>query len=1045
MTNATARHIPERHQVHVMAPRRRASTLKCSNDEIEELQGQLRSLTQHPDEGGLVDGLERRVGAAHYIRQFLLNSASKGHPKDAFRHVGGFKTILDVIQTILNAYDAPSPSTNESSLLIELYQTCFAILSAAFQDHEGNRRFFRERVNGNGWLHLKEALQPWIKSHPDTVDAGIRRLENRIFACFLACALDDDSVIDIFDILATDRRSGRTHEATPASLTHQARATPSSDLELRLASSSSETIKKALGSLSQVSNADALIAMFMLWKDCGKEGLNLATFDSIPKIISDLTNVSVGNLVAIHRTGVLSAVLSCLWGSPDLKANCHRDLLVLAKTLLDVGVSDLDDAHFLYSNATTSPVIAQLLSHSLASSHLSSCFHFDLSLHGFSSIETPALAQAFPPTSGSNGYTLSLWFQVTKFDPSSHTTLFGAFDASQSCFVLVYLEKDSQNLILQTSMKSSRPSVRFKSTSFGEGRWYHVDLTHRRPKTVSSARASLFVDGEFVEQVKSQYPAIPPKRQPESFAAGTADSRGVVQAFFGTPQDLASLLGKSVVLTQWQLASAQLFLEVLSDDLLAVFYRLGPRYTGNFQDCLGSFQTYEASAQLNIRNEGLHPGREDRSEIVLAIKSKAGDILPENRILLNVSANKVYGDVEESSSSESQLLQSLSKTAQRNFFNVARGRRSALALNGAFPAVNQALTYASGHAILTGDPTVLARHHMDDASLQISGSTAVGLALIDSAEDDESLVGHLKNLFGSIRNNWRNSEAMERENGFGVLANLLTSKLGNLNSPHASKGQSSAANGAGASSSISLQVLSLILEFVGYCPERLENSIINNPLAYRTLVVDLDIWRTSSIEVQKLFYEQFHAFATLSKYQQFNMKRLSRMSQYLPLSQSALLTINAAGIVKKWLEALKDQTFSPLAFTYYRKAFELLLFSNFSADLMRSLSLYITYAIHKPDDHYSELARRKSTRFGTGTPSRRKTVSSPTPGTDNTLHPDPQSEPIMDSFEVAVCLLEMYTNCLCQQSNGNLLGRFARTVTNKVSCLSFSVYFEILH
>lgn len=1021
-----------------MAPRRRASTLKCSNDEIEELQGQIRILIQGLDDGGLVDSLERRVEAAHYIRQFLLNGASKGHPKDAFRHVGGFRAILDVIQATLNAYDSRSLPSNNSSLSIELYQTCFAVLSAAFQDHEGNRRFFRERVNGNGWLFLKDVLQPWMMSHTDAVDAGTRRLENRIFACFLACALDDESVIEIFDILATDRRSSRHHEAMPTSLKHQAGTTPPPNSEAPSASSPSEIIKKALGSQAQVSNADPLKIMFMLWKDCRKEGLNnLATFDSIPKILSDLSGVSVGNLVAIHGTGILSAVLSCLLGSSDPKVDCHRDLSVLARSFLDVGVSNLDDAHFLYSNATTSPVIAQLLSHSLASSHLPSCFHFDLSLHGFSSIELPALNQAFPPMSGSNGYTLSLWFQVTKFDPSSHTTLFGAFDASQSCFVLVYLEKDTHNLILQTSMKSSRPSVRFKSTSFAEGRWYHIDLTHRRPKSVSSARASLFVDGEFVEQVKSQYPATPPKAQPESVAAGAADSRGIVQAFFGTPQDLASLLGKNVVLTQWQLASAQLFLDVLSDDLLAVYYRLGPRYTGNFQDCLGSFQTYEASAQLNVRNEGLHPGREDRSEIVLAIKSKAGDILPENRILLNVSANKVYGDVEDSSSSEIQLLHSFSKIAQRNLFNVARGRRSALALNGAFPAVNQALTYASGHAILTGDPTIIARHHLDDASLQISGSTAVGLALIDSAEDDESLVRHLKDLFGSIRNNWRNSEAMERENGFGVLANLLTTKLGKLSSSHAFKSQSSAPDRTGASFSISLKVLNLILDFVGYCPERLENSIINNPLAYRTLVVDLEIWQTSSIEVQKLFYGQFSAFATLSKYQQFNMKRLSRMSQYLLQSQSALLTIYTAGIVKKWLEGLKDQTFSPLAFTYYRKAFELLLFSNFSADLMRSLSLYITYAIHKPDNNNTELARRKSTRFWTSTPSRRKTVSSSTSGANDTLDSGPQTEPMMDSFEVAVSLLEMYTNCLCQKSNGDLLGRFARTVTNKVSCLSF--------
>src|SRR2546430_9557139 len=37
-------------------------------------------------------------------------------------------------------------------------------------------------------------------------------------------------------------------------------------------------------------------------------------------------------------------------------------------------------------------------------------------------------------------------------------SLFGAFDASQTCFVLAYLEKDTQNFILQTSRSEEHTS-----------------------------------------------------------------------------------------------------------------------------------------------------------------------------------------------------------------------------------------------------------------------------------------------------------------------------------------------------------------------------------------------------------------------------------------------------------------------------------------------------------------------------------------------------------------------------------------------------------
>ena len=86
-----------------------------------------------------------------------------------------------------------------------------------------------------------------------------------------------------------------------------------------------------------------------------------------------------------------------------------------------------------------------------------------------------------------------------------------------------------------------------------------------------------------------------------------------------------------------------------------------------------------------------------------------------------------------------------------------------------------------------------------------------------------------------------------------------------------------------------LAVLTLVLQFVGYDVGHPENSIINNPLAYRILLVDLDVWRTLISPVQKLYYEQFVVFGNQSKWHQFNSKRLLRMRKYKAFPSSIVL------------------------------------------------------------------------------------------------------------------------------------------------------------
>lgn len=143
--------------------------------------------------------------------------------------------------------------------------------------------------------------------------------------------------------------------------------------------------------------------------------------------------------------------------------------------------------------------------------------------------------------------------------------------------------------------------------------------------------------------------------------------------------------------------------------------------------------------------------------------------------------------------------------------------------------------------------------------------------------DKEGVARAVEILLESVKENWRNSEAMERENAFGILGLLLSSKMG-ITTPNMTRdGSASIKGGIPECQKLSFELLSIILGFVGYRHARRTESIILNPLAYRVLLVDLDIWRKTAHVTQKLYYEQFAVFGVESKYHQFNAKRLLRM------------------------------------------------------------------------------------------------------------------------------------------------------------------------
>ncbi|XHG00027.1 hypothetical protein AWENTII_003499 [Aspergillus wentii] len=896
------------------------------------------------------------------LRHTFIDNDHPREAKDAFRQLQGFQTLLDLIEKISVVYDTDALSKEEAKHLLTLCKDALGVLAETLKEHFGNKRYFAKRIIGGGKAALEQALA--------TLVGKIQNAEadtEQLYGSILAAALCQEAVAGIFASLSTKFQQDKDSV---------------SGNDIRVA------VDRCMGTSETVEVPEFLGPFLRLWllqssSSSGHEIQRLA----IPACLCQLASQSQRNAVALHATGMLTSILPLLFS--DSRSKIERTLYrELAQLLCVQGMSNLDDAVVLYRQAHGSPEVLQFLLNVLKRSKEPPSIHFDMSLHGFCSLEFSTIGRSFPPVT-SSGYTVAVWARFDEFDSSTHTTIFGAFDASQTCFLLAYLEKDTRHLILQTSIRGARPSVRFKSLTFKPNRWYHICVVHKKPRPPSHSRASLFIDGEFMEQVKIDYPSVPvaaaPHRSPR------------VQAFFGTPQDLAMRLGRGVSKSRWSLANAILFDEAYSDDMISIFYNLGPRYYGNFQDCLGSFQTYKASAALNLRNEHLHPGKEELSEIITAIRRKASVLVREANILINISSISVLDDDDSNNVDESQLVKSLSKHAAKNLQHLTKTGGNAVAVNGATPAINDALTQAHGVGILTGDPVVAVPHSLDDASWRIGGCAAVHLSLVQAADTATCIRLAVEALYEAVQDNWRNSEAMERENGYGILAALLREKLG-FSMGNYSKTTVVCSNHE-ERSALTLELLKLTVKFVGYDFEHPNRSIITNPLAYRILLVDLDIWRFGELPLLELYYSQFRTFSTESQFRRFNAKRLARMR-----------------VTKKLLEALKGEEFTQDALHLFTSAFQSLMESCLSADLLRSLALFITYAIHKPKPP-SRLQKKKSLRFATNP------LYSATSG-------DKPQKPVSSSV-LAIEMLRMYCSVLCNPHDLTPLKKFARAVTNK--------------
>ena len=75
----------------------------------------------------------------------------------------------------------------------------------------------------------------------------------------------------------------------------------------------------------------------------------------------------------------------------------------------------------------------------------------------------------------------------------------------------------------------------------------------------------------------------------------------------------------------------------------------------------------------------------------------------------------------------------------------------------------------------------------------------------------------------------------------------------------------------------SIEMMNTLLSVVGMDLEYPDDSVITNSFAFRHLMLDLDIWRKTDMEIQLLHLEQFKIFLQHSHKSSLNVKRLSTM------------------------------------------------------------------------------------------------------------------------------------------------------------------------
>ncbi|BFZ55193.1 Beige protein-like 1 [Savitreella phatthalungensis] len=446
------------------------------------------------------------------------------------------------------------------------------------------------------------------------------------------------------------------------------------------------------------------------------------------------------------------------------------------------------------------------------------------------------IPQPFPPQR--SGYSTILWFRTSSTSVDVHQNLIALYDRSRTMLVMLYLEQNSGKLILQTATETS---VRFNH-AFEPNKWYHLVLVHRRPGTLHSSRATLFINGEEVQTLKIAYPKQAEHLPFHASFGQTATEESTMKVSYSNELHIAQVL---------------IVEQELNHELIRLYHSLGPTRGGHYQDFQGEFLTYGASAALNFALED--------SGMPTELRARNAENMPESKLVI------AFGPF---CMSKLQLA-SLSIEAKESL-KKGELREDSVVPNHTRPSCSEGLTVGD-FGVLSG----LAKRHIQTGfaeGLYRVGGIVRLLQLVDSADNPEALETRLNLLLTAVRVSWRNAGEMERLHGYEILALKLR---------------------AVDPTWLTSNVLLMLLHFVGA-----QDGSIVNPPAYRFLILNFGLWCHAPREVQRARLAQFVALARHERYAKFNNNRLSKM-RYVKRFLAALRSETSVEMLSHVISALE--------------------------------------------------------------------------------------------------------------------------------------------
>jgi hypothetical protein len=132
------------------------------------------------------------------------------------------------------------------------------------------------------------------------------------------------------------------------------------------------------------------------------------------------------------------------------------------------------------------------------------------------------------------------------------------------------------------------------------------------------------------------------------------------------------------------------------------------------------------------------------------------------------------------------------------------------------------------------------------------------------------------------------------------------------------------------------------------------------------------------------------------------------------------------------VEAIKGEPVPEAILPDFMSAMKVLVMNNPSAEVLRSLALFVTYSLHKPGASTSKTLKAKQSSLSIREHQRDPSNPSRSPLTQESSGRSVEGGGFVPQKELAVRILELYANILCEDDSTLLVKKFARTVTNKV-------------